>query len=197
MQGRFEKHKSLPNNDLSIIMLLAEKYRVSYIAGLTVLVITLVHASGAFAQAPLPPRTFAKGVVTTIPSAPQEEEMFSGPRPLVEVPIKIDGLDYDPQLAPKTSTIFERSKTATLRRTIWNLEFSFKPMRMIYVDIPQPTGKMQRKLVWYMVYRVRNLGGHITPEEVVETIDKQTEDDTVHIKYKRAYTDEVAMFGKT
>ena len=36
-------------------------------------------------------------------------------------------------------------------------------MRMVYVDIPQPNGKMQRKLVWYMVYRVRNLGGHIKP----------------------------------
>jgi hypothetical protein len=144
-----------------------------------------------------PPIEFAPGILTTIKPEPQDEEMFSGPRPLVEVPIAIEGLEYDPKLNPKTATVFERAKVATLRRTIWNLEFSFKPMRMIYVDIPQPTGKMQRKLVWYMVYRVRNLGGHIRPEEVVETIDKLTEDDTVHIKYKRAYTDDVEMFGRT
>src|SRR5687767_15911908 len=102
----------------------------------------LVAAS--YAQAPLPPRQFAKGVITTIPPAPEDEEMFSGPRPLVELPIAIDGLEYDPKLAPKTSTVFERAKNVTLRRTIWNLEFSFKPMRMVYVDIPQPSGKMQR-----------------------------------------------------
>src|SRR5262245_9625679 len=73
------------------------------------------------------PKPFAKGVITTIPPAPEDEEMFSGPRPLVEIPIAIDGLEYDPKLSPKTDTIFERAKVVTLRRTIWNLEFSFKP----------------------------------------------------------------------
>jgi hypothetical protein len=29
---------------------------------------------------------------------------------------------------------------------------------MVEVDIPQPTGKMQRKLIWYLVYRVSNRG---------------------------------------
>jgi hypothetical protein len=31
------------------------------------------------------------------------------------------------------------------------------------VDVPQPEGKMKRKLIWYMVYRVRNLGKHLEP----------------------------------
>lgn len=160
--------------------------------------VTASISSAAFAQVPLPARTFAKGVITTIPIAPQEEEMFSGPRPLVEVPISIDGLEYDPQLAPKTSTIFERAKAATLRRTIWNLEFSFKPMRMVYVDIPQPNNKMQRKLVWYMVYRVRNLGKHSTPVEQVEIVREAAADDPglAHVTYKKGETDEVQVFGK-
>jgi hypothetical protein len=178
-------------------MLLAKKNRATCIA-LTVLACALAHAPLVSAQAPLPPRTFAKGVVTTIPIAPQEEEMFSGPRPLVEVPIKIDGLEYDPQLAPKTSTVFERSKAATLRRTIWNLEFSFKPMRMLYVDVPQPNNKMQRKLVWYMVYRVRNLGKHWTPEPIEERVPADAAEGAglTHITYKRGETDEVEVFGK-
>jgi hypothetical protein len=157
----------------------------------------LCGARVAWGQA-APPIEFAPGILTTIQPEPQDEEMFSGPRPLVEVPIAIEGLEYDPKLNPKTATVFERAKTATLRRTIWNLEFSFKPLRMIYVDIPQPTGKMQRKLVWYMVYRVRNLGGHIKPEEVVEVVNKtNAEDNTTHITFKRGLTDEVEMFGKT
>lgn len=110
-------------------------------------------------------RTLAPGVLTVIPPAPQEAEMFSGPRPLVELPLNSPGLDYSPNFTPKSSTVFERSKEVTFRRAIWNLEFAFKPVRMIYVDVPQPTGKMQRKLVWYMVYRVRNIGGHLQPIE--------------------------------
>ena len=115
-----------------------------------------------------PPRQFAPGVLTTIPPAPQAEEMFSGPRPLVEMPIAIKDSQYEPKLASKSSTVYERSQSAMLRRTIWNLEFSFKPMRMIYVDVPQASGRMQRQLVWYMVYRVRNLGNHLKPKGLVD-----------------------------
>ncbi|HEX5106621.1 MAG TPA: hypothetical protein VFV87_22530, partial [Pirellulaceae bacterium] len=166
-------------------------------------------ASQAQAQAPATLKEFAKGVVTTIEPAPQDEEMFSGPRPLVEVPIEIEGLEYDPQLSPKTATVFERAKIATLRRTIWNLEFSFKPMRMVYVDIPQPDGKMQRKLVWYMVYYVRNLGNHIRPKAVVEEVIAESPvtdangkvagltPGLVHVKYDKETTNEVEVFGKT
>lgn len=171
-------------------------------------VVATALVGSALAQAPQPIKPFAKGVVTTIPIAPQDEEMFSGPRPLVEVPLTIDGLEYDPKLSPKTSTVFEKAKIATLRRTIWNLEFSFKPMRMVYVDIPQPNGKMQRKLVWYMVYYVRNLGGHMRPlaqpEEVIKEADVVDANGTkagltpglVHVKFAKESTDEVEVFGK-
>jgi len=123
--------------------------------------------------------------------------MFSGPRPLVEVPLNIPGLEYDPKLASKTSTIFERAKQATLRRTIWNLEFSFKPLRMLYVDVPQPSNRMQRQLVWYMVYRVRNLGKHITPVEETEEVKLESGETTrVHVTFKRGETNEVEVFGR-
>jgi len=38
-------------------------------------------------------------------------------------------------------------------------------LRMIQVDIPQESGKMQRKLIWYLVYRVRNTGVGLSPQE--------------------------------
>src|SRR5438874_24171 len=119
------------------------------------------------ADAQQPRRQFAPGVLTTIPPAPQAEEMFSGPRPLVELPIAIKDLKYEPKLASVSTTVYERSQSAMLRRTIWNLEFSFKPMRMLYVDVPQASGRMQRQLVWYVVYRVRNLGHHLMPKGLV------------------------------
>jgi hypothetical protein len=158
-------------------------------------------------------RQFAPGVLTTIPPAPQADEMFSGPRPLVELPIAIKDLQYEPKLGSVSSTVFERSQGVLLRRTIWNLEFSFKPMRMIYVDVPQASGRMQRQLVWYMVYRVRNLGNHLKPkglitaetiaedrnpnEEVLELIDPAVpESKELYEKFKE-FTNEVEVFGRT
>ena len=34
---------------------------------------------------------------------------------------------------------------------------------MIYVDVPQADGTLQRKLIWYMVYHVKNKGGITCP----------------------------------
>lgn len=171
--------------------------RVSFVGAVAFAACLVAVCGEAGAQRAVPARQFAPGVVTTIAPHPEDEEMFSGPRLLVEVPASIPGLAYDPKLAPKSSTIAERAKGATLRRTIWNLEFSFKPMRMLYVDVPQPTNRMQRQLVWYMVYRVRNLGKHITPVQEVEEVKLASgETSDVHINYKRGTTDEIEFLGR-
>jgi hypothetical protein len=127
-------------------------------------------------------RPLAPGILTVIPPAPEAEETYSGPLPLVEIPASIENLEYTPNYEEKTATIFERSKNVFLRRGIWNLEFAFKPLRMLEVDVPQPSGKMQRKLIWYMVYRVKNAGGHLQVKEekrlfqdAVEQITYKTE----------------------
>jgi hypothetical protein len=104
-------------------------------------------------------RKLAPGVLTVIPPEPMEQETFVGPLSLPNV----SKLDWTPKFTPKTETLREKSAQVTLRHNIWNLELAFKPVRMVHVDIPQPSGKMQRKLIWYMVYRVRNLGGHLIP----------------------------------
>ncbi len=49
------------------------------------------------------------------------------------------------------------------RHAVWGFEFAFKPARVIEVDYPTPGGKLRRKLVWYMIYRVRYLGGDLEP----------------------------------
>ena len=167
------------------------------------------------AAAQRPGRTFAAGVLTTIPPAPEAQELFSGPQPLVEIPAVMKNGKYEPKLSSASSTVYEKSQNVLLRRTIWNLEFSFKPMRMIYVDVPQSSGRMQRQLVWYMVYRVRNPGQHLKPkglitseslvaageapnpnEEVLTLIDPQVpETKELYEKFKET-TDEVEVFGR-
>ena len=49
------------------------------------------------------------------------------------------------------------AKGVRLQRDVWALEFNFKPVRMIEVDVPRPGEKFDRKMIWYMVYFVRYL----------------------------------------
>jgi len=62
----------------------------------------------------------------------------------------------------------EYAKNVVFRRDIWNLQFRFKPVRMIYVDLPASPEKAQRKLIWYMVYNVTNTGQAMHPTEVAD-----------------------------
>lgn len=132
------------------------------------LLTTGVVPESAWAQEASGIRPLAPGVLTVIPAATEDGETFSGPLPLVEVVTGIPDLDWTPNFSPKSNTLQEMAKQVVLRRTIWELEFAFKPLRMIEVDIPQPTGVMQRKLIWYMVYRVSNRGLALSPTESVD-----------------------------
>ena len=105
-------------------------------------------------------RPLAPRIVTTIPPEHQADETLSV-HEVVELRDK--KLDWSPNLTPKQQTLFEMARRVNFRRQIWALEFSFKPLRMITVDVPQPSGKMQRKLIWYMIYNVRNTGQELTP----------------------------------
>jgi len=43
-------------------------------------------------------------------------------------------------------------------RDIWCLQFSFKSVRIIDVDLPNAAGNYDKKKIWYLVYNVKNLG---------------------------------------
>ncbi len=53
---------------------------------------------------------------------------------------------------------YDWAKKRVFRRDIWALQFKFKPVRFVWVDIPQPTGVMKRTLIRYLVYSVTNPG---------------------------------------
>ncbi|NLE36572.1 MAG: hypothetical protein GX621_00945 [Pirellulaceae bacterium] len=52
---------------------------------------------------------------------------------------------------------FSWAKNATFRRDIFHLKFECKPLRIVWVDLPQKSGKLQRKPVYYLVYSVTNV----------------------------------------
>src|SRR4051812_10033812 len=68
-----------------------------------------------------------RGVLKVIQPAPLEGETFTDPYELHEIRKGLAGLDYTPNFEPKAQTVYERAKDATLRRSVWALEFSFKP----------------------------------------------------------------------
>jgi len=114
---------------------------------------------------------FAPGIVNVIAPAPHPDETFTGPltlQTLIDAHPEIEWgapnfTNGRPFFDPRTRTLVEMARQVTLRREVYCLEFSFKPLRMIYLDVPQPNGRMARKLVWYMVYRVRYRGGDLRP----------------------------------
>jgi hypothetical protein len=164
--------------------------RSDRILRLSAFVGVVLWASGgalpASAQQPTPvaasvapaPGEFAPGVLTTIPPSVDREDVIS----IHDVPeIRADqSLAWDPTSTTKSRTLYEMAKDAVFINDVWCLEFAFKPLRMIEVDVPQPSGRVQRKVIWYMVYRVRNTGvgltGKANEDGTFETVPQATDD---------------------
>ena len=121
----------------------------------------LVAASATVAQDASP--QFAPGVLTTIAPALDNQDTVNV-HDIIELRANVK-LQREPLTDAKSRTLYERAASVPFRRDAWCLELAFKPLRMLTVDIPQPSGRMQRKLVWYMVYRVRNTGAGLSPQK--------------------------------
>ncbi|MDR2641164.1 MAG: hypothetical protein LBC74_00055 [Planctomycetaceae bacterium] len=61
------------------------------------------------------------------------------------------------------------ARNVRFTRDVWCLQFSFKPMRVIGVDIPNKEGTLDKKVVWYLVYNVKNTG----PADVTSVIKER------------------------
>ena len=109
------------------------------------------------------PRVFAPGVETVIPVELNPEET-TAVHDIIELRAQRK-LKWNPKLLSPSRTLFSQAESVRFRRDVWQLEFAFKPLRMIWVDIPTLTGGSQRTLVWYMVYRVNNGGEALKPTE--------------------------------
>jgi hypothetical protein len=160
----------------------------------------LVAAPTATPSKAGPFRTVVPGVEVTISPDRQEAETFST-QDIVEIVHGIPDLEWTPKLSPKTQTLHDMATQTVFRRDIWCLEITFKPVRMLWVDEPQPSGKMQRKLIWYMVYHVKNTGKHLKPTRQQDgTYDLKKVDREIRFfpqfvleaqEYKKAYLDRI------
>ncbi len=110
-------------------------------------------------------RKLAPGVVTEIPAKIEEDETFSGPREMTElIQFGGDRLHWTPNRLAATETLLSMAQDVIFRRQIWALEFGFKPLRMLEVDVPQADGTVVPRKVYYLVYYVKNNGSHLNPK---------------------------------
>ena len=122
-----------------------------------------------------PFRRLAPGIERTIPPAIQKSETYSWMQKLDELS-KLAKDQQVPELG-KRAWAQDMLKNVRLEHDIWSLEFSFKPMRFVTVDVPTANGQVERKLVWYLVYRVRNVSDkpvRFVPQFVLHSNDADT-----------------------
>jgi len=115
-------------------------------------------------------RKLAEGIMTVVPPDQNSEDTALGPfdldfvgkHPELEWAAP-DFPDSKPHFASPAETLLALSRDITLRHDVWGLEFSFKPARLIEVDFPMENGQVQRKVVWYLLYKVRYSGQDLLP----------------------------------
>lgn len=131
----------------------------SRLRSMAVAVATAAFASAAAAAPPSGFRTLAPGTLTVIPPDRSADDARQR-GDLLEVTAGRADRQWTPKRSPTNTTFVERAKGREFVGGVWCLEFAFKPPRMIDVDVPAADGRMLRTRVWYLLYRVKNTGGH-------------------------------------
>ncbi len=103
-------------------------------------------------------RRLAAGVLKVVPSALNARDTFSLPTPMPELETKA----YDPKLISSKETLHGLAQRVVFFRDVWEYEFSFTGLRQAKIAL----GGTSPQNVWYMVYRVRNLGKSFSFEDV-------------------------------
>jgi hypothetical protein len=152
----FMNHQNLRH---PILRALFGRHSLRVRALLAVLIVTLPGVT-ANAQGTTAPgrRPLAPGILTTIPPSFEPSDTVST-HDLVEIRAN-QQLKWKPEFLAESDTLFGLASNIKFRREVWCLEFSFKPLRMVELNVDG-----QSKLVWYLVYRVRNTGQVLKPVE--------------------------------
>jgi len=125
-------------------------------AGLALL-LAAVAILPAGAAEPTGYRRLAPGVLTVIPADRSGDDALLR-ADIPEITAGLGDLAWEPKQSPVGATLVEQGRNRDFPRDIWALEFAFKPPRQIDVDVPARDLRMQRKRLWYLLYRVKNSG---------------------------------------
>jgi len=150
--------KSLKIEDTRKLIILA--------MALPAIVILMISAADAQVDPGYGGRRLAPGVLKVIPPALNARDTVSLPGPMPGV----TATEYTPKLRSPKDTLYGLSQRVVFFRDVWEYEFAFTGLRQATLKIPTANGNAKQN-VWYMVYRVRNLGTSLSFEEVKKDPD--------------------------
>jgi hypothetical protein len=107
-------------------------------------------------------RKLAPGVLKDIPSQVDVRDSFSLPMPLPGLKAE----QYTPEQRSADETLYGLTHRTILYRDVWQYDFAFTGLRQISVTEKGANGIERSRNVWYIVYRVRDLGETLSYEEV-------------------------------
>ena len=107
-------------------------------------------------------RRLAPGVLKDIPSELNARDSSSLPMPLPGINAEKIELETDSE----DRTLYGMSKRVILYRDVYQYDFAFTGLRQIRVAVTDADGISRNKNIWYMIYRVRDLGETLSYEQV-------------------------------
>lgn len=107
-------------------------------------------------------KSLAPGVLKVIPTVLDPRDSYS-------IPVELPGLtanQYKLNYGPQKSTLYQLGQNTIFFRNVWQNEFAFTGLRQAKVLMRYPDGTEKNKTIWYMVYRIRDVGKSLSYEEV-------------------------------
>jgi len=113
-------------------------------------------------------KSFAPGVLKVI------KPVING-RDAHSLPMALPGIsqDYIDQAektqwhtVDDTETLRGQTRSIIFHRDIWQHEFSFLPLRQLNVTASNLSGEVRERNIWYLVFRVRNVGANVSHERI-------------------------------
>ena len=145
---------------LSLKIKLAPKMLILAVMWPTILIL-LIAVANAQTDPGYGGRRLAPGVLKVFPPNINARDTVSLPGPMPGVTAD----EYTPKMLSLKETLNSRAKRVVFFRDVWAYEFSFTGLRQANLKIPTADG-FANQHVWYIVYRVRNLGTSLSFEEV-------------------------------
>lgn len=105
-------------------------------------------------------RPLAPGVLKVIPAEIDQRDAHS-------LPMSVPGLvapSYIPEVFPETDTLHASTRQVVMFRDVYQYEFAFLPLRQIKVNAINTAGDNRQVNVWFLPFRVRDVGATITHE---------------------------------
>lgn len=137
--------------------------RSVFIIAMTVPTILILLITASFGQTDpgFGGRRLAPGVLKVIPPSLDARDTVSLPGPMPGV----EAMEYTPKLRSSKETLHGLAQRVVFFREVWGYEFAFTGLRQTTLNIPTANG-VRAQNVWYLVYRVRNLGNSLSFEEI-------------------------------